>query len=470
MQITRSSLLSGACCAFLFAVFAQPGAAATLCVNPAGSDGCYSTIQAAVNHAAANDVINVAGGTYEEDVVIGIPLALISAGDDKSVIDATGLPNGIFVDGLDHPGLHSVTIAGFKVQNALYEAVLVVSAADVTIRDSSFLNNDKFGPVFNPAAANCVGQPAFETDESGDCGGAVHLIGTVNSIVSGNLMTGNADGILISDETAESRGNLVVHNTVKNNPLDCGIVLASHAPVGSTGPFFATHYGVDNNTVAENLSADNGVQVGGAGVGLFSDGNGPGRVSGNVIIHNTLTGNGIGGVSLHTHVGPAFSAPADDMSGNMIIGNAISKNLADSADTATPGRVGININSGGGGSPVVGTVITQNEIWDEDVDIAINTPAQVDIHLNDLRGGNIGVANVCAFDHASCAGTINATQNYWGCAAGPGRYGCTTTSGSSILVAPWLWQAIADDGGKQNHLFTAGLEQSIAPDSGKQNQ
>jgi parallel beta-helix repeat protein len=30
------------------------------------------------------------------------------------------------------------------------------------------------------------------------------LVGTVNSIVSGNLISGNADGVLISDETAES--------------------------------------------------------------------------------------------------------------------------------------------------------------------------------------------------------------------------------------------------------------------------
>ena len=164
---------------------------------------------------------------------------------------------------------------------------------------------------------------------------------------------------------------------------------------------FAPHYGVDHNTVAENVSADNGVQIGGSGVGLFSDGNGPGRTSDNLIIHNKLTGNGLGGVALHTHVGPAFGAPADNMDGNMIIGNFIAGNLADQADTATPGRVGININSGGGGSPVVGTVITGNVIRDEDVDIAVNTPAEVDTHLNELLGGKIGVADVCAFDHAA---------------------------------------------------------------------
>ena len=36
--------------------------------------------------------------------------------------------------------------------------------------------------------------------------------------------------------------------------------------------------------------------------------------------------------------------------------------------------MGININSGDGGSPVHGTVISYNVIREEDVDIAVNTP------------------------------------------------------------------------------------------------
>jgi hypothetical protein len=87
-------------------------------------------------------------------------------------------------------------------------------------------------------------------------------------------------------------------------------------------------------------------------------------------------------------------------------------------------------------------------IRDEDVDIAVNTPAQVDTHLNDLLGGKVGVADVCAFDHASiCTGSIDATQNYWGCSAGPGGKGCATASGSDIRVFPWLREAIGDDDG-----------------------
>jgi hypothetical protein len=430
-------------CAGLVAGSAKPAGATTWCVNPGGTNGCKATIGAAVALATAYDIINVAPGTYKEEVVIGIPLSLLGAGPNRAVIDATNLAHGIFVDGYDNPGLLDVTISGFTVQHALFEGVLVVSAQDVTISDNQILNNDQSsGLEFTGALMGCPDQPGngiYENDETGDCGGAIHLIGTVGSVVSGNLVSGNADGILISDETAESYGNSFVNNIVVDNPLECGIVLASHPPTGFTGPPYPPHHGVDNNLVAGNVSKNNGVKIGGAGAGMFSDGSGQGRVSGNVIINNRLIGNGLGGVALHTHVGPAFGLPADDMHGNQIIGNYIAGNLADQADTATPGTVGININSGDGGSPVLGTVISQNVIEDEDIDIAVNTPADVGIHLNDLLGGQVGVEDVCAFDKSSaCTGSINAIENYWGCFAGPGGGKCTTTSGSDIMFTPWL--------------------------------
>jgi parallel beta-helix repeat protein len=422
--------------AVLCVAFSHTAAASTLCVNPAGSHSCFSKIQSAVTAAGNNDVIYVAAGTYSEDVVIGKPLSLLGAGAGKTIIDAAGLSNGILLDGLNHPGLRNITIAGLTVENALFEGVLVLNTAYATIRDNYIINNDTIGPVFGSGPA-CNGQPSYETDESGDCGGGLHLLGATDSIVSSNLLTGNADGILISDDSAASHGNLITGNNVTKNPAECGIVLASHPPMGSTAPHFAPHFGVYDNTVSDNIVSKNGVTVGGAGVGLFSDGEGRGRTSGNVIIGNTLTGNGIPGVALHTHVGPNFGAPADNMSGNQIINNVISGNGADTADTATPGPTGININSGGGGSPVSGTIIFGNIISDEQVAIAVNTPAEFGAHLNVL-GGSIGVDNVCALDGAPCTGAIDVTENFWGCATGPGTEGCSSAIGPNIQATPWL--------------------------------
>jgi len=443
-------LLSFALCtAVLATVLSLPAAAAILCVNPAGSGGCYSTIQSAVDNATAKDVIKVGPGTYKEGVVIGIPLSLIGAGAGQSTIDATNQANGVLIDGFNHAGLHNVVVAGFSVENAQFEGILAVSAVNLTISNNSVINNDQSpGLLFTGLPTGCPGQPAYEMDETGDCGGAIHLIGVSNSAVSGNYVSGNADGLLISDETGASKGNLVTQNNFINNPLECGIVLASHPPAGTEAPFDAPHHGVFDNTITENVSTGNGVAIGGAGVGLFSDGFGPGRVSENRVSYNTLIGNGLGGVTLHTHVGPSFGAPADNMDNNTINGNYIASNLPDVFDTATPGRVGININSGGGGSPVTGTVITFNIISDEDVDIAINTPAKVEVHMNSLLGGNIGVANICGFDKAVCGGVIDAARNYWGCRGGPDA-GATCSSvpplyGADVLFAPWLPRPVAN--------------------------
>jgi hypothetical protein len=64
-------------------------------------------------------------------------------------------------------------------------------------------------------------------------------------------------------------------------------------------------------------------------------------------------------------------------------------------------RQGLNVNTGGGGTPVTGTVIAGNLIDNEAVDIAANTPAEVDAHLNNLLDESIGIDNLGA-------GTVNA--------------------------------------------------------------
>ena len=63
--------------------------AATLCVNHAGSGSCFSSIGAAVAAASANDTIQVADGTYKEDVIIDKSLTLMGTKQKKTIIDAS---------------------------------------------------------------------------------------------------------------------------------------------------------------------------------------------------------------------------------------------------------------------------------------------------------------------------------------------------------------------------------------------
>jgi parallel beta-helix repeat protein len=305
------------------------------------------------------------------------------------------------------------------VQNANFEGILVLNATEITISNNLVTGNDR---SLNITAGTCPNQPPYETNEGFDCGEGIHLMAVNHSVIAKNIVRNNSGGILLSDETGPTHDNLISGNTVNNNAYDCGITLASHAPAPSSGLMLPA--GVYHNTINGNISMNNGLLVpgAGAGVGLFAPG--PGNATyGNVVVNNTLTGNGMPGVAMHNHAS-VLHAPPVNLNDNVIVGNTISGNAADTDDAATPGPTGINIFSL---APVTGTIIAQNKITNEQFDVVVNTPAADALTtLNDLQG-QTGVDNLGA-------GTVNASQNYWGCAAGPGQGGCAGVIGLVITA------------------------------------
>ena len=59
-------------------------------------------------------MIQVAHGTYKEEVLISKPLLLIGQHAENSIIDATGRSNGIDIYGIDNAGLASVVVKKFS--------------------------------------------------------------------------------------------------------------------------------------------------------------------------------------------------------------------------------------------------------------------------------------------------------------------------------------------------------------------
>ncbi len=399
--------------------------AATLCVNPRARSGCMATIGAAVAAASPGDTIQVARGVYTEDVRITKSLSLVGQDHQQPVIDATGLPNGILVDGSSaapNVGVANVLISGFTIQNANFEGILVQNASDVTIVGNHVHDNNQSLDI---ADHSCPGIPTFETNEGDDCGEGIHLIATSHSSVVRNESAYNSGGILLSDETGPTRGNLISGNNVHDNPYDCGITMASHAPAIPS----PVSFGVVHNTIAHNVSEHNGYQVpgAGAGVGIFAPG--PGATAArNVVIDNELSNNGMPGVALHNHAAPPMAPPVD-LNGNVIVGNHFSGNAADTADAATPGPTGINIYSV---APIHGTVISQNVFDNEAVDVAFKAPTgSLSVHFNDFGTNKIGIDNLGA-------APVNAVDNWWNCPAGPGANHCATVVGSGVASSPWL--------------------------------
>jgi parallel beta-helix repeat protein len=436
MQIRHWSIISLAVmAAVLLPGMERSAAANTLCVNPKGSKGCYSTIDDAVNHAASSDTIQVAHGTYREMVMIGKSLSLIGAGPGHTIIDATGkctviggydYCNAIYIDGMDNPGLSEVVVQGFTVANAKFEGILVTNASNVTISGSQVTGNNT-GLIPVAGHSTCPGQPAWEASEDFDCGEGIHLVAVDHSTVANNIVDHNAGGILLTDETGPTHDNMIIGNLVTENPYECGITLASHRSADGKPP-----YGVFHNTVAYNESTNNGLNLAGAGVGIglsTSGGDANTQAYGNVVIGNRITGNGHPGVALHAHRAGA------NLTDNTIIGNYIAGNGSDSGDTPTAGPTGVNIHAGNSNVALTGNVVTGNFIEHESIDVAIKTPAQIDVHLNNLSGEAVGIANLGG-------GTINATMNWWGCSGGPQAAGCSGVQGTGIAFAPWLTKPV----------------------------
>ena len=424
--MTYRSMNLAVCLSVALCGLSQIATGATLCVNQNRNSGCpFSTIGAAVAAAAPGDVIQVSQGTYHEDVVIGKTISLVGANRRNTIIDAKGLANGINVDGLGHGGIAGVSVSGFQVQNANFEGILVTDATQVTISDNYVLKNNINLDI---NSFMCKDIPPFETNEGFDCGEGIHLSGVDHSIVANNLVEKNSGGILLSDDTGATHDNLILGNTVQNNPFDCGITLASHQLFGSAPP---TAAGVFHNTITGNVSEGNGLQVpgAGAGVGLFAPAPFT-KTYGNVVANNTLKDNGLPGVAMHAH------SPGATLSDNVIVGNRISGNAADTEDTATPGPTGINVSGGddGAGHPLAvirGTMIAGNVIEQETVGIAAKTDGVVAAHLNNFINPVQGVANLDG-------GLVDARLNWWGCSRGPTAAGCAASSGTNVLNVPFL--------------------------------
>jgi nitrous oxidase accessory protein NosD len=418
--------------------FSQAASAATWCVNPGGTYGCQTTISAAVAAAAAGDTIKVAPGLYKEGVILTKSLSLQGAGDRDTIIDAKGQPNGIFINGTaasPGAGVSDVSISGFTIKNANFEGILAASASGVTIAHNHVTKNN-----LSLTSTDCPGIPAFETNETMDCGEGIHLMSTDHSVVANNVSDYNSGGILVTDETGPNYSNLITENVVKYNGEACGITLASHPAATLANPQGPLSFGVYQNTVLNNESSYNGLNNGGgAGVGMYAAG--PGNINyGNVAIGNLLVGNGLPGVAMHNHASVP-GAPPVTLRDNSVIGNHFSGNGADTEDAATAGPTGINIY---GVLALTGMVVTGNVMEDEAIGISFNSPAtvtgappQLQAHLNQFEPKTIGISTLGT-------ATVDGTLNWWGCAQGPGQASCATTT-AGVAFRPWLTKKPIND-------------------------
>ncbi len=380
---------------------AAQGGSTTLWASPAGSGAACTqaapcSLSTAVASAVNGDTVRALPGVYDGGVQIDKQIVL--QGGPGVVINASSSPfgNGVQIVG---PGGSGSTVEGFKIEKAKFEGILVgtapvaitsingapvltgVPVSDVTIARNHVVDDDQ---GFGSRKGQCFSTP----EAPGDCGEAIHLVSVTDSTVTGNWVSSDAGGILLTDEFGPTSGNTISDNRSLNNTRDCGITLAGHnsaavnpmtgQPTGMAGVF--------DNTVEGNTVDGNGIKGQGAGI-LMGGGAAFAGVYDNVIVDNVARDNGLAGVTLHQHL-------AGDLNGNVIKHNTlIDDNLdgdfdfAAAQDTQT---TGILIASGAPPhttlpppllpGPITGTVISNNTIqhvsigiWTLGLDLASTT-------------------------------------------------------------------------------------------------
>jgi parallel beta-helix repeat protein len=465
-------------------------ASSNLCVNPNGSQGCFVTIQAAIDSVSApNTTVVVNPGTYTASCIApacsvatissaaangsslaGLVLQCAASKKRPVILDATSLDHAVYVSGVNH-----VTVEGCVAKRAEREGILVENADNVDIANNEVKKNDQamaatLGkgnppcPTFvspgtpGTSAIQCCpdafkgGAGNFPQDND-DCGEGIHLRSVTNSVVQGNSVHDNIGGILLTDESGPNDNNLVANNNSSNNLAfggDCGVTLPSHLACTSSstdvtgctfappvnGVFFGN--GVFHNAIVGNVLDDNGA----LGVGMFTNPSIPPgaatKAYGNLVSDNVVEDNGQPGIGIHVH---AANGNADN---NMIVENIVKGNGGDSeAEGNSPPKTGIEVLSNGNfppfspAAPIVGTIISQNKVSDEDIDVWVgNTATGANIFLNDLLGKSaIGVEN-------AGTGSVTATDDFWNCPQGPGSAGCSSTSGT-VVSSPFLSQRVS---------------------------
>ena len=341
-------------CMSFFASAASASGSGTRFVSKFGSDSATCgapfrpcrTIGQAVANASDGGTVFVLPGTYREMVTVTKRLTLWGA---HATIDATGLNNGILLQG---PNASGSRVRNFTVENAIGEGILASMVDGVDIAWNRVTGNDQGGTVPN-SYPECQAQG----EVPGDCGEGLHLQATTNSRVLFNDVSGNAGGILISDDISATHGNLIAFNRVSNNTPDCGITVPAHNPTA----------GVYDNTISFNLVTGNG-----EGGVLIAAGVPGGAAHDNRVTHNFLEGNGFAGVTIHTHF------PGQNVDNNVIDGNIIRQNnVSGDDDAGVTDTTGVLIFAGDPSVTIHGTSIRHNIISNNHFGVWV-TPGQVD--------------------------------------------------------------------------------------------
>ncbi len=165
-----------------------------------GPTGNFRTINAALQAAPINEVIEVQAGPYAERVVMNKPGVKLRGAN--AVLDGATVEGGRGI-GIHVNGAPDVEISGFTVRN-FERGIVVQNATSAVIRENEVHSNNSKSA--NSAPPLAPGVDLFE---------GVVLTGSSGAQVMNNILRNNGhDGLMI---TGGSRNNIVRNNRILDN-------------------------------------------------------------------------------------------------------------------------------------------------------------------------------------------------------------------------------------------------------------
>ncbi len=268
----------------------KPVHADTMCVKPGGGDGCFSTINAALASAQANDTIRVATGIYNENVLISQTVTLQGGWNtaftirninmfSSTIIPISNTLSVVAIEGeFGNTSAVAPTLDGFFITggradlSSSHGGGLRIQDSDAMIISNTIHNNVAFflgGGVWVQRGAPILqGNQIMNNLSVGlgqeASGGGIQLEGTQatlrQNIISGNIVSGTeayGGGVQISS-TGTGQVTLRQNQFISNTAL----IHPDTAPVNSGfGGGLAVNGGqvlLTNNTMFSNTAATAG--------------------------------------------------------------------------------------------------------------------------------------------------------------------------------------------------------------------
>jgi hypothetical protein len=410
-----------------------PGPAPNTCRN---SGAPCKTIQHAADVACPGDTVNVANGLYTENVVLSKAVHILGAGPGAKVIPATSNPNC-------SPG---------SLCNGSASNIILVQADDVEIEGLT-LDGD------NPGLTSGVVAGGADLDARN---GIItnHLLGVYQNLKVHNVTVKN---IYLRGIYASSGGSFNLDsNTVQNvqaDPASIGIFNFAGGGTMNNNVVSSANDAISSNHSTGTQFLNN--QVTGSGSGVHTDNAGDGGGTADLISGNQISACQTGGYGVFVFV-PYIAPTVQD---NTITGCSVglaafgtgnpvtstfSGNHVDGQGVASSIGVFVTTDQVGFGANNVFATFTSNVVDNNSVGVEIDQDpgftSTASLTCNAIRANTTGLLSASSASSAHnnaisggptgangtaiTSGMMSADLNWWGCANGPGSFGCGTVAGA----------------------------------------